>query len=251
SGRRALQDAATGADIWTPSDGMIWVPNAGVSNNFARDIAFDPDTGDMFIRSRNDVFFAERNGDNSTNQGNNSLLLDLTDGPFVNYQHIAFLDTDNDGDLLILNDRSVGGGMQAFSDVTKVIDTAGTEQTATFTFLPNADSSPFLPEDGAGWYDYDFDSVSQTLALLDISNRNVHIFSLGEAVADADVDDDGDVDGADFLAIQRTNASLIPQWQSDYGTVPVVAAAAGVPEPSTFGLVICGLLSCFPARRTR
>lgn len=243
SGRRALQDAATGADIWTPSDGMIWIPNAGVTNNFVRDIAFDPDTGDMYVRSKNDVFYAERSGDNTTNQSNNSMLLDLADGPFVNYQHIAFLDTNSDGDLLILNDRSTGGGMQDFFTVTKVIDTAGVEQTPTFNFLPNGDSSPFTPAEGAGWYDYDFDSASQTLALLDISSRFVHIFSVGGAMDDVDLDDDGDVDGADFLAIQRTNSSLIPQWQTEYGTVPQLASASVVPEPSTIGLLLVGLLS--------
>lgn len=251
SGRRALQDSATGADIWDGTDGMIWIPNAGVSNNFTRDIAFDPDTGDMFVRSRNDVFFAERSGDNTTNQANNSLLFDLADGPFVNYQHIAFLDTNSDGDLLILNDRSSGGIGQDFFTVTKLIDTAGVEQTPNFTFLPNADSSPFNPALGAGWYDYDFDSASQTLALLDVSSRFVHIFSVGGAMDDVDLDDDGDVDGADFLAIQRTNASLIPQWQTEYGTVPQVASASVVPEPSTMGLLLCGLLAVSKKRNKR
>ncbi len=33
----------------------------------------------------------------------------------------------------------------------------------------------------------------------------------------SDVDNDGDVDGADFLKIQRENPSLIPEWQQNYG----------------------------------
>lgn len=250
SGRRALLNSATGADIWTPSDGMIWIPDEGVSNNFARDIAFDPSTGDMYIRARNDVFFAERSGDNSTTQANNALVVDLDDGPFVNYQHLAFLDTASDGDLLILNDRSSSGDEQDFFSVTKLVDTTGTDQAADFSFLPNADSSPFLPDTGAGWYDYDFDAASQTLAILDPSNRFVHIFSVGAVSADADIDGDGDVDGADFLAIQRTDPSLISQWQTEYGNgIGVLVATNSVPEPSAVGLLVLSLLSVCAKRK--
>jgi hypothetical protein len=38
-----------------------------------------------------------------------------------------------------------------------------------------------------------------------------------------DADLDGDVDGADFLV-----------WQQQVGTVPMVAAASSVPEPTAF-----------------
>ncbi len=45
---------------------------------------------------------------------------------------------------------------------------------------------------------------------------------------DSDADGDGDSDGADFLA-----------WQRNFGTgVPIVAAAAAVPEPSYWHLTI-------------
>ena len=100
SGRRALQNAATGADIWTPNIGFQWIPNGG-NQGFTRDIAFDPSTGDMYIRSSNEVYFADRSGDNSTTVANNVKLVDNADAPFVNYQHIAFLNTSNDGNLLM------------------------------------------------------------------------------------------------------------------------------------------------------
>jgi len=68
-------------------------------------------------------------------------------------------------------------------------------------------------------------------------------------VVDVDLDDDGDVDGADFLAIQRTDPSLIPEWESQYGSGSVnLAATTAVPEPTTFVLV--GLaLTMLPVNR--
>jgi len=61
----------------------------------------------------------------------------------------------------------------------------------------------------------------------------------------ADIDGDGDIDGGDFLAIQRTNSSLIPQWQTEYGSQIIVsslaastAASTTVPEPTTLALAL-------------
>ena len=62
----------------------------------------------------------------------------------------------------------------------------------------------------------------------------------------ADLDSDGDVDGADFLAIQRSgDFSLFPVWSVEYGS-GVAAVSASVPEPSTLSLalfVLAGLVS--------
>lgn len=51
----------------------------------------------------------------------------------------------------------------------------------------------------------------------------------------ADADLDGDVDGADFLIIQRTNPALIPDWQAEYGlqSGPLQTTSTAVPEPTT------------------
>lgn len=57
-----------------------------------------------------------------------------------------------------------------------------------------------------------------------------------EVVADVDVDDNGDVDGMDFLIIQRSNPALIPAWDSLYGSrlaAPLSASSTSVPEPSS------------------
>ena len=57
----------------------------------------------------------------------------------------------------------------------------------------------------------------------------------------ADLDGDNDVDGDDLLQIQQENSTLIPIWETEYGTgAPAAATAAAVPEPSS--MVILGLL---------
>ncbi|MGI9429591.1 MAG: lamin tail domain-containing protein [Bythopirellula sp.] len=67
--------------------------------------------------------------------------------------------------------------------------------------------------------------------------------------ADVDLDNDGDVDGIDFLEIQRTNPTLIPEWEAQYGGGSLSAVSA-VPEPTT--LAMCGLaLAVAPWMRRR
>ena len=76
----------------------------------------------------------------------------------------------------------------------------------------------------------------------------ISLFTAGGV--DVDLDDDMDVDGADFLALQRTNPALIPDWQTQYGTVPAVATSSSVPEPSAFALAL-GLLTSLRLARSR
>lgn len=74
----------------------------------------------------------------------------------------------------------------------------------------------------------------------------------------ADVNLDGRVNGADFLALQRTGAGLIGQWQREFGIgegPDVAAAAASIPEPTTFYLAsliagswLLGSTRCFSRR---
>ncbi|MEM8945591.1 MAG: hypothetical protein AAGD11_10435 [Planctomycetota bacterium] len=59
----------------------------------------------------------------------------------------------------------------------------------------------------------------------------------------ADVDNDGDVDGDDFLIIQRQIPSRIPEWQSQYGmSVASLATVQVVPEPQSWILLLSALV---------
>ncbi len=64
-----------------------------------------------------------------------------------------------------------------------------------------------------------------------------------------DFDADGNVDGNDFLVWQRDpTVGDLSDWQTNYGNVNAIATATTVPEPSSFVLVLVGLLA---ARSTR
>jgi hypothetical protein len=67
-----------------------------------------------------------------------------------------------------------------------------------------------------------------------------------------DADGDGDVDGADFLLLQRTNPTQISQWQANFGTGVSLAAASAVPEPATWVMIIAtGMVAMLLGRRNR
>lgn len=57
-----------------------------------------------------------------------------------------------------------------------------------------------------------------------------------------DADGDSDVDGADFLLLQRTNAAGIAAWEANYGSGAATASVGAVPEPSAIALCLLGMI---------
>jgi|GEM_PF-6876901 len=56
-----------------------------------------------------------------------------------------------------------------------------------------------------------------------------------------DLDQDSDIDGKDFLSLQRTDPVLISQWQTEYGTKVIITTTvplAAVPEPASLLLLL-------------
>ncbi len=192
SGRRLLRDTTTGAVLFDDTSGFLWYDTGGT---LVRDIDFDPDSGDMYVRHNNQITRANRTGDNAAASLGiivGDSVLPQADG--VALQNIGFLGNTVDGDLLIANNRETANTGQPFANVITVTDSSGAVQTANFTFLGGVG-----PGDGNGAYDFDFDPVTQTLALLDFANRNVHIFQLGgEMFAACDFDNSGECDGDDI-----------------------------------------------------
>jgi hypothetical protein len=168
SGRRALQNGVTGADIYTTADGMIILTSEGT---FWRDMDFDDDTGDVWLREGNNVIHWERTGDNAV--ANGTVVFDPVDSDFVNGQNIAFCNRP-DCDVVIFNDRSSTSSGQSFFDVVRVIQPDGTPLAV--------DWGSFSPATGVGYYDFSWDPHSDTLAILDFANRNVHIFEIQGAI---------------------------------------------------------------------
>lgn len=164
SGRRALQDSATGADIYTSGNGMIINPSGGT---FWRDMDFDDVTGDFYGRKGNLVITGERTGGNSL--GNLRELASPTLAEFVAAQNIAVLRT-GPHVAVIWNDRPITAGTQRFFDVIRVTRADGT--------LDRPEWNGFTAMDSSGAYDFSFDAASQTLAIMDFSLRQVHLFAV-------------------------------------------------------------------------
>ncbi len=167
SGRRPLQDTATGADIYTTGTGMIITDFGG---SFWRDIDFDQSTGDVYMRRANDLVKATRTGGNSATV---SVIVDTNEnGAFTAGQNVDFIASEDFGDIVIYNDRPTTA-TSSFADTVNVVDSSGTALSSTFHLIGGGSIA-----DGVGYYDFDFDTASQTLAIVDFSNRNVHIFQV-------------------------------------------------------------------------
>ena len=174
SGRRLLHDSSTGAVLFDETDGMIWY--AGVGGTVVRDMDFDPDTGDIYVRHGNQLSKAIRTGDNALDTSPGIITVE-TDASSSG-QNLSFLSNTTEGDLVIYNSKENAAVGQLFENVVRVVDSSGTPVSANFS-LQNGD----MFDTGIAYYDFDFDPASKTLALLDFANRNVHIFQVGTSSA--------------------------------------------------------------------
>ncbi len=174
SGRRALQDATTGADVYTlaagPNAGMIVQP-AGLNTTIWRDMDFDSFSGDIYLRKENQLIGGLRIGPNDVI--NMTEIVPVTPGQFINIQNVAFV-RQAAQQFCVWNDRSVGTGNQPFEDVIRATRPDGTELTI--------DYGTFIAPAGVGAYDFSYDAASSTLAIVDFAAREVHSFAVSSFV---------------------------------------------------------------------
>ncbi|MGA0869662.1 MAG: hypothetical protein ACO3UM_12100 [Planctomycetota bacterium] len=166
SGRRALQDGLSGADIWTTSNGMIINTPEGT---FWRDVDFDDATGDIFLREGNNVIAGTRTGDNSVT--GMTAIYNPTDADFVNLQTVAYAQVGQNR-VVFYNDRMMTSTGQAFDAVINAIDATGAPLTINW--------NGFSPATGNGAYDFSYDAASATMVILDFANRDAHVFLVSE-----------------------------------------------------------------------
>jgi hypothetical protein len=192
-GRRFLNDESTGAAIYTTTAGVPagaaqgMIINTNPTSTNWRDIAFDPATGDMYTRVNNNVSRTNRTGSNTdadpitSTAGQSAVIVTLTTagnnvGTSINYMNSIAASSINSfsntyaGDLLVFNDRSSTAAGQSWTNVIKFTTTSGSSITPSWTFLST-------PSTGVAAYDFEWDSATQTLAVVDYTNRNVSIFS--------------------------------------------------------------------------
>jgi hypothetical protein len=167
-GRRHLLNTTTGAYINGQNAGAIINFNP-VSTVF-RDLAFDPATGDLYTRESNRVGKAVRSGDNSFSGGGSTYIVSANANGSIDNENIEFVNSPNQGNFVLYNDRSSVAGGQAFTNVVKAISTSGAS-------LP-LNLIGFSALDGNGAYDFSYNAASNTLAVSDFSNRQVYLFGV-------------------------------------------------------------------------
>jgi hypothetical protein len=180
----------------------------------------------------------------------------------------------------------VGGSTGAFADVSPIyrflaldwdedfggdllsLDvSSGTSSTSLFSLITegqsgfDGDVTPFTPDQ---LFDLLEDAMSnETLwqatagaaflgspeDILSFGTLDWSIEDISESLP-GDFDLDNDVDGRDFLIWQRdTTVGALGDWQTHYGTGPLIAEAVVVPEPTTAALVTMLALMAMPRQR--
>lgn len=165
SGRRWLWNETTGANIYNGSSGMVTF----VDTSSWRSLDF-ASNGDMFYRGQNDVFRLTRTGGNS---GTTAKIADLTNAPFVVGQNIGVVEFGGDTFAIYNNRQDTAGG--PFASLVSLVKNNGTPEALNINWLGGV-----APLDGNGYYDFDWDPQTQTLAVLDFANHTVHILAVPE-----------------------------------------------------------------------
>jgi hypothetical protein len=170
SGRRWLWNQTTGANIYNGTSGMVTFVDT--SSWRALDFASN---GDMYYRGQNDVFKLTRTGGNSGAAGK---IADLTNAPFVVGQNIGVVEFGGDTFAIYNNRADTLGG--PFAGLVNLVKSDGTPEALNVSWLGGA-----APLDGNGYYDFDWDAQTQTLAVLDFANNTVHILAVPEPASAA------------------------------------------------------------------
>ncbi len=176
SGRRALFNPTTGAEIYTTGNGMLHNSLTATTGTLNRDIDFDPDTGDIYVRVANYLVKTTRSGDNSTS-GSVLLFNPGAQAAFINGQNLQYIsDWGGTGnDFVMYNPRADANAGKVFGNTVLGVTPAGVAEALTFLNLDG--SGPFVPAGtSTGYYDFSYDRATSTLAVLDFSNRRVYIF---------------------------------------------------------------------------
>lgn len=177
NGRQLLQNESNVASqIYGPTGSATpgYIHNdtfAGSGTNF-RGLDFDGQ-GNLYTRKGNWIFKSTRTGANSGTQPSS---------PFVNPQGSSSL-IDNQGqdisyvnsllgNFLIYNDRRSTGAGQQLSNVFRAVDMNGIAQTITWSGI-----DPTLIT-GNGYYAFDWNAATNTLAVSDFTNKKVYIFGI-------------------------------------------------------------------------
>jgi hypothetical protein len=166
-----LNDATTVAtQIYGPfaTTGYSTLVGTDANTNW-RDVQVDPMTGDVYFRKQNHIWKSVRSGDNAGTQMATQFIT-LTVGDQAG-QNMDFAYGTADGDFIIANSRSSGATGQSFASILKAFNLDGTAASINLIGYTG-------PATGIGWYDFDYDAATKTLAILDSGNKRLYIFGV-------------------------------------------------------------------------
>lgn len=194
-GRRLLNNSTSGTTMYSATANVPagavqgGIVNTNPVSTTWRDVAFDPATGDLYMRNQVGVTRTNRTSANAfvgptsntagqsdyiyTNAGSatsNSVGINIGFLNAVVSSTLNAFSNTYSGDLLVFNDRGSTAPGQSWTDVIKFTTTSGSSITPNWSFLST-------PSTGNAAYDFEWDSATQTLAVVDYANRNVSIFS--------------------------------------------------------------------------
>jgi hypothetical protein len=187
SGRRPTNRIDTGVPEYllagsapaNPNAPLGYIFNNGAGSTNWRAFSFDPNTGDFYGITNNQVVKAIRSGTNEITSGTTPVIVAQTSANSV-VTNIAFLDgitaqgiNPYSGNALIFNNRSSTANGQSWTNVIKITTTSGSTITPTWSFLST-------PSTSNGAYDFSWDTSTETLAVMDYANRTVSIFAVPE-----------------------------------------------------------------------
>jgi hypothetical protein len=187
SGRRPTNRIDTGVPEYllsgsapaNPSAALGYIFNNGAASTNWRAMAFDPATGDFYGITNNQVVKAVRDGANTIVGATTPVIVAQSAANNV-VTNLAYLDgitavgaNPYAGNALVFNDRASAANGQAWTSVIKVTTTSGSAVTPTWNFLAPVNT-------GNGAYDFSWDAATETLAVMDFSNRTVSIFAVPE-----------------------------------------------------------------------
>ncbi|MEM1444783.1 MAG: PEP-CTERM sorting domain-containing protein [Planctomycetota bacterium] len=206
-GGRQLYDSATGAIVTDFASGHSvildydadGVPGSQggsetLESTLHRDLEYAAN-GDAYLRAANVLRYIDRTGDETAEFAIN--LFDTNpDGFFVSAQNVEYVEIAGAEDLLVFNDRPNFSARGLLTNL-QFRTPDGSAKTVAVDFLddPENEGVDLVPGDG-GAYDFDYDPVTQTLAVSDFSNNQVHIFQVSDSTA-GDLDASGVVDALD------------------------------------------------------
>jgi hypothetical protein len=188
-GRRFLNGTTSGTAIYTTTANNPTGAQQGMTINISpsstawRDFAFDPNSGNLYARVNNQVSRTNRTGANtdlspSGTAGQSDVIVARTGVNYVG-TNLGYLDsvaagTNNTytGDILVYNDRASNADGQAWTSAILFATTSGSAVSANWNFIGGS-----APGTGNAIYDFQWDSASQTLAVVDFTNRTASIFS--------------------------------------------------------------------------